>query len=551
VAWFKGAIRVLYAFFVALMLLGAVRSGNFNVYGLPDVMVLAGVVIVIIVISLLFFVTLRQTMIRNLKMAIEFIQSHYKVCAAVLLVLVFMYQTMLIFTIRSYWGFDVGLMYECMILRLHGLDSYADIYLSHYPNNHLYYLLMYVVSLFTGEPHIFVWDFLNLFCIDVSIILFSLAAQRKYGKKHGFTTLVSGCLLLGFSPYVLIPYTDTITLPFVSAGLLFLSGYKPEISTAKQAISGVLIGCMVALAYLMKPSSCIPFMASAMIFIFWTASKLFAESTVGGNRLDQTRIISVDKESASREKINVMIKAGTVMLTIALSFTGVNVIFKSVVKHQTVFDYNAESRFPLTHFIMMGMGEPWGGFSDDDVEATINAGDYSQKIDHNLSVIKTRLTRFGLPGYIRFLVAKFDANTADGSFHFRREGVTSNYNDQVLKGWLSQTLGKIYFLGGPYFSVYLFYSQTVWVFVVFFMLKSLRHSDSFTSMLQLSLIGGLIFLLIFEGGRSRYLVQFLPVICILASLGFGTGLNDAATKNLRSAKRGTILPSDRKRSQAI
>ncbi|MCT7719875.1 MAG: hypothetical protein N5847_01815, partial [Lactobacillus crispatus] len=40
--------------------------------------------------------------------------------------------------------------------------------------------------------------------------------------------------------------------------------------------------------------------------------------------------------------------------------------------------------------------------------------------------------------------------------------------------------------------------------------------------LRMALVGGFIFLLLFEGGRSRYLVQFLPIILILTALSADT-----------------------------
>lgn len=37
-------------------------------------------------------------------------------------------------------------------------------------------------------------------------------------------------------------------------------------------------------------------------------------------------------------------------------------------------------------------------------------------------------------------------------------------------------------------------------------------------MMRLAIIGGMLFLLLFEGGRSRYLIQFLPIFLMLATM---------------------------------
>ena len=45
-----------------------------------------------------------------------------------------------------------------------------------------------------------------------------------------------------------------------------------------------------------------------------------------------------------------------------------------------------------------------------------------------------------------------------------------------------------------------------------------RDTDDF-NFLSLAVFGGLLFLTIFEGGKTRYLIQFLPQILLVASIG--------------------------------
>ena len=51
-----------------------------------------------------------------------------------------------------------------------------------------------------------------------------------------------------------------------------------------------------------------------------------------------------------------------------------------------------------------------------------------------------------------------------------------------------------------------------------FALWKYRPNDSL-NFLILSVFGGLLFLQIFEGGKTRYLIQFLPQILILSAVG--------------------------------
>ena len=51
-----------------------------------------------------------------------------------------------------------------------------------------------------------------------------------------------------------------------------------------------------------------------------------------------------------------------------------------------------------------------------------------------------------------------------------------------------------------------------------FALWKYRPNDSL-NFLILAVFGGLLFLQIFEGGKTRYLIQFLPQILVLSALG--------------------------------
>lgn len=63
------------------------------------------------------------------------------------------------------------------------------------------------------------------------------------------------------------------------------------------------------------------------------------------------------------------------------------------------------------------------------------------------------------------------------------------------------------------------------------LLSTLKSRYDFKVMwLLLSMIGLMLFLLLFEGGRSRYLIQALPVFVILAAYGYHSKFS---TKDLK------------------
>ena len=530
--WLNRAVKVLYSFLMVFVAIGAICSSNLDVTALPPAVFVSIVVIVFLVFVVLSVPVFRQTSGKLIKSMFGILKGHLKLCAAVFLLLMIIYQILLIATIRADPGFDASNVLALIRYSFGNINySVSESYISTYWNNQFYYLVLYAISKITGGPYVAVWDLFNLACIDISIVLTALAANKKYGRDYGFTTLFFGGLLLGFSPIVLVPYTDTIVLPFVSAGLLLLAFYKPELSIARHLVMGVLIGCMIGLAYLMKLSSIIPFIAAVLVFCLWVFPSLLRFAKTKGLEINieeenhKSRKAHEDQPLQEQSvplgdtKTAILVKTGSLVLVCILAFVSITSVFEMYTEKQSVFINDKENRFPITHYIMMGMSKPNGSYSVSDVVATDEAGNYDQKVAFNLSVIKTRLEDFGLSGYLKFLVKKFTLNTADGTFYFNREGQSPQYKNLESQGWLEQGLAKLYFTDGDYFSVFSFYSQLVWVFAVFLLICSFRRNDAFTCMLRLAVIGALVFLLLFEGGRSRYLVQFLPVFCMLCSLG--------------------------------
>jgi len=67
--------------------------------------------------------------------------------------------------------------------------------------------------------------------------------------------------------------------------------------------------------------------------------------------------------------------------------------------------------------------------------------------------------------------------------------------------------------------VYRFVAQLVWMAVLVALFFTISLSDWKVQLLKYGVVGFMLFLLIFEGGRSRYVIQFLPLILVLASVG--------------------------------
>lgn len=79
---------------------------------------------------------------------------------------------------------------------------------------------------------------------------------------------------------------------------------------------------------------------------------------------------------------------------------------------------------------------------------------------------------------------------------------------------------------GKYLYDFKFIAQFIWLIGLVILLLGFNDRRYFVQVLRLSLIGAFVFLLIFEGGRSRYMIQFLPAIIMLITLLWDTSMQN-------------------------
>lgn len=63
-------------------------------------------------------------------------------------------------------------------------------------------------------------------------------------------------------------------------------------------------------------------------------------------------------------------------------------------------------------------------------------------------------------------------------------------------------------------------TQIIYIFFMILILFGGNDKEKNILFLKLCILGGFLYLLVFEGGRSRYLIQFFPMFMLLFSLSF-------------------------------
>ncbi|QBO35605.1 hypothetical protein EQG49_03590 [Periweissella cryptocerci] len=400
---------------------------------------------------------------------------------------------------------DVGGVHDAALMLPHGDYSY---YLSKFPNNlplfyWFYFLSHWLVVLPTSianEGQWYVEVAFNILFIDGTLMFSSLAAHKLIGKNVGYVVMIVGVLFYGMSPFVIIPYTDTMVTFFVSLAffMLVLVMKKFEMSL-KNIVLLLVFAVSVGLAFIIKPSSVIPFMALVIIGVAYL-------------------VMYFSKRN--------LVKLLVVLFVMVMGIAGLQKGLSEFNQHQQIVRLEVKDKMPFNFWIYIGLyDEPLkkgnitdflGGHNSPDDRAMVEVPE-KDRAQFGWTEIRNRLRKFGVVGFVKFLVKKNFVNTADGSFAWGISGTAIPKQDNLNK--LTKYIQMFVWPYGAQQKYRQTYFQVIWVFVLLMMIMSFADGSFAIRVLRLSFLGGMMFLLMFEGGRSRYLIQFMPLYLPLVAIG--------------------------------
>lgn len=203
------------------------------------------------------------------------------------------------------------------------------------------------------------------------------------------------------------------------------------------------------------------------------------------------------------------------LLMLLMSFSVISA-FGLYRSHNNYVHINKNDELSALHFAAMG-SHGTGGYNLSDVQRDVKIHSSKTRNRKDLQVWIKHIHDQGFSGYQTFLIKKQINNTADGSFSWGVEGV-------FLKPF--HALNKISLLfiskdgiAHQYNSFIGLIVQVVWCITLLNMLFINSNNKYLELFIKASIVGFMTFLLIFEGGRSRYVIQFLPFILIGSSMG--------------------------------
>lgn len=398
-------------------------------------------------------------------------------------ILVFLWQLYFIYKANTGIGFDVGYVVSEVITHNNiSNDYFRHNYFSFYPNNLLLLYTEYFWSHFFGVSWLS-FSFLSLLCVDIFTIT-TLISIYLINKTKLFKTWSIFLIWLSVFPYIIVPYTDTLVLPLISTYIL---GYILIKNQKLQILGAILFGTFAMLAYLMKPTSIIPLIAIILVELLFFIFKY--------------------------EFRGFKIKNIIHIVIVLISALSIQLAFQTGTNNQKFVNINKNLKIPVIHFISMGMhGE--GGFDPVDAVPMYFAHNSDEMNNIAKRNIKTRISDYTPYTYVSFLVNKNYNNTADGSFGWLQEG---NFIVQQPSNFIQ----NIVYPNGKYLNFFYVIVQILWILSLLLLLITnsyIKNSHRYLLIFKVALIGGLIYLLLFEGGRSRYIIQFLPVIIPLLGI---------------------------------
>lgn len=487
-------IRGLFYFFFALTTYFAVTSvnlilGDNSQTGSGTTVVTAMVLLVAISISLAGFSYPRVA--RVLKWIFV---RHQVVTASVLLVATVAWQVLFVLCVHPAIGFDVSAIHEA-VLDPKGVETMS--YFSQNSNN-LPILLMqhWLAEQFQTTSWLF-FDWVTLILTDLSAV-FNILSVAVISRRQIPTAIYVHVGWLAIFPMIIVPYTDAWVLPFVSAYIFcYVVMSYGRCHGFWKVLAAAGFGLNVALAYFMKPSAIVALIAIVLVELLQLIRHEFWQKLTWR-------------------------KGGLLVILLVVSGLvggGAYSAGNHILDTQHYIKINTARAIPAVHFMSMGIsGE--GGYNAKDALKMAQLPTKKARTEWSKKMYLKRLKQRGFWGYLTFLVKKQRNDSADGSFAWIKEGHFIQQGTKPTGTGFARGLREFVYLYGTRLGDFRYLAQAWWIVWLIMIFFGWRDQRKFTQVLRLTIIGAFLFLLLFEGGRSRYLIQYLPAFLILGTLSF-------------------------------
>ena len=407
--------------------------------------------------------------------------------------LLFLLQCLYVHFTYFYTGWDVGLMQMRVeaVLSGHTMQEVSgDTGYSIYPNNLFLFYVQYLISR-TGEllsmkrPYN-LCIYISCLCVNLSCFLGSLVVRKAFsGHFIRFLYLVVSTVFILFSPWIVIPYSDTYGMLFATLGIWAVCCLQKPVFRWPVLAFSSLIG------YHIKPTCIFPLFAAFLLFVPGILIRI-------------------------REKKQEL----CILLISCFLFSGIGAGISPWIQYSLSFRIDPELRQPPYHFMMMGLNvDSKGGFYGDDYFFTNSIPTYDEKVRLIKEEIRLRWNQMTARQKISHFTTKFLHCFNDGTFAWntlRKSAISENDNR------LNDLCLEIFHPEGKYFTLYYDIAQAIWLLLMSgipLLFLSRNDQTSNKAFFMIVLCGLLAFLMLFEAG-GRYLFLYAPAFLILSLYGY-------------------------------
>ena len=342
---------------------------------------------------------------------------------------------------------------------------------------------------------------LNTAC---GLLLWSLTRRVAEAFSDGVTAaqaalvaLIAYAVLIGLSPWFLVPYSDSSALIFPVLLLWLYERLRGRLPSA------LLLGALGTLAFMIKPQASIPLIAIALCEL-------------------AALIVRRSKRSAV-----FLILMGSAFLLVVLPA-------QSVMERQIGIELDSDRAMNPAHYVNMGLNaEHDGAFNMPDLDAVL-AVPAKERTAWCLRTAWARVKEYGVPGMAEHLLRKALVNFADGVFAW---GIDFARNDLPVKDErLTPEVRSVVYPDGTRYPALHALEQAVWLLLLVlcpfgaFGLRRLcaEQESPVPAAMLLSVIGIIAFNMLFEA-KARYVFVMVPVMIAVSAAGLCA---------LRGRKRG-------------
>lgn len=514
-------ISIIFSIFFSIVLLNTLffnRTIAFN-YSIP----------VMIIVTALAYLMLLIIYYEYKKKNCSFLEKSPKwIFGLFIFLVIFLLQFLLAKFSYTSCGWDCSLVINNALALINGDDLFS-IYFSRYPNNIGILLLMkYLFAFFkifihnlTASRAFFIATIFNIVVVDISAVFTFLCAKKILGKKQAYLSLIFILPLMIFSPNILIPYTDTITMVFpIMILYLYIKQKEKSCKDVKKYLLIFLNSIITAFGITLKPTVAI--MPIAIILV---------------------EILNINNIKFTRQDF--IKKSKYILIIIAIFVIGFGGYFSgySKIKEKNLGKIISKEEYEnnsvsFVHFLMMGMQERpndfktegknqtlYGAYNENDVSGTVAITGSKAKKEHNIKIIKERLKDFGVLGYSKFLYNKANWILSDGTFFYGQEGY---WNSEIFYN-KSNIAKKVQKFVDPTTKIYKNITANImqisWILVTIGLIFSNNRKENKKNIdiCKITIIGIILFILLFEG-RSRYLINHIPIFILVGTYGLTNSL---------------------------